>query len=615
MQDKKKTIQAVNYKWIIDIAAIGMAIISVGSMMNVTFKNLKEEKERANDYERPALEKIMPSNSASDAQCMGKIYTLDGKRMTNRYYYKGNPKSENETALETNPETTDEVNTEANNETSDELPPLTERTYTEYDFDVEAKKREGTDFATRFSSDEDDTLSVPTEVYYSTITGTEYSGLLYDAKGILKSQAGYANKLRSEGNHILTTIHSDAQRVAYEQIKEYTELFKSHYTTASISVVSADGAILVDVSSNMQYAYDYMNGKRDYYKGIHYRKNEENEDVKIPYSEFYDIPDNWSWNYDYGLKVPNAVGSSFKPISARVLLKNDDLLGEEFSLYNNYYKDVNISSYSDDGIYQNENIYNHDYSIPDDQLIRSLSVALQFSSNTYFLDHVKALSMDKYLEGLRDLFDLDAYENMGTYVRPPLLMSKNDPNYNKAEFEYIREMNYGKLTYGQEAKLSTISLASLYNTAISGNYFHPFIVSKVYSPDYDVLYEYNTLRNVRKVMDIDIKNDILVKALSDTYISYVEYTSYSYSGMLENTKRPLGRFLAKSGTADVLETGDYSTSTCNHTMVLTVLSEDCTQVICTAVIAVNNLPNSMDSKTNADYVKMLTDVVNELEVI
>ena len=579
MQNKKNIVPAVNYKWIINIASAGLAFLCVVNTAFLGIKNFSEEKAREADYKRPALEKIMPLNTASNSQCMGKIYTLDGKRMTNRYYYKP----------------------------VDDSLPVTQKTYNELDFDVESEKREGTDFATRFT--EDVSLSVPTEVYYSTITGTESYGLLADAEGILKSQASKANRLRSEGSHIMTTIHSDAQRVAYEQIAEYAEFFESHDVVASLAVVSADGAVLVDVASNMQFMYDYIDGQRDYYKGIQYREVVDDKgntfNKRIPYFESYDMSKLvWSWYYDYGLKVPDAVGSSFKPISARVLLENDDLLDENFSLYNNNYKDVNMSGY------ESEKIYNHNYSVPENELVRNLSLALQFSSNTYFLDHVKELSVDKYLQGLRDLFDLDAYENMGTYVRPPLLMSRQDPDYTDAY-----NINYGKLTYGQEAKLSAVSLASLYNTAVSGNYYHPFMVSKVYNPDYNVIYEYNTRRNVHKVMDIDIKNHILVKALSDSYISYVENTSYDYAGMQANTQRPLGRFLAKSGTADVWETGEFSTSTCNHTMVLTVLSDDCTQVICTAVIAVNNLPNSMDFKSNADYIQMLQNVVSELGVI
>ena len=166
-----------------------------------------------------------------------------------------------------------------------------------------------------------------------------------------------------------------------------------------------------------------------------------------------------------------------------------------------------------------------------------------------------------------------------------------------------------KVTYGQEAVLTTIRLAALYNHALSGKCYQPFDVAEVRTPDNSIIYHASPQETEELHMDIDMTNDIVVEGLQQTFSYYTacypnSFSDYSYQFIHS------GRLLAKSGTADMSPNPD------NHTMAVTLLDESRQNIICTGVIAVNYLESDKNYlTTEAAMAERLLAVFDSLGVI
>lgn len=498
------------------------------------------------------LEQLLPDIDPSSNTTFGKIYTLDGRNMLRRQYF---------------------------NEEDD-------GSYTAVDIDGESGEGE---IRTRFDSDR--SLFSPTERWYANIVGGPGEcGLLYTARNILQSYSSRVNARRNEGDYIITTIYSKAQEQAYKELQEFIPLHDDD-GFAAIAVVSADGAILVDAGSNADAAYDHFAvDMAEYAVSPH---TDENGDYIPPPA----VPDKGYIRWDLAVGYPDFTGSSFKPITARVLEQNDHLLGKEFSVRNDDYVDHSWTKFEGEDIKNHDSVKNEEGVPVDETTVRSLQDALVDSSNVYFLDHVKKLGTEKYKDELIRLFHLDSYENIGTELMEPIFLSSKDSQSS------VVATNIGKVAYGQDARLSAVREASLMNTCITGIYYKPFIVSEVLTPEYNSIYKMQTERRMEKRMDIDIKHDIVADGMKRCFESYTDWEG------LSSRAKDTGRFLAKSGTADAND----NEGMINRTMVLTALDEEGRDVVCTAVLAINKLKNT--DLSNDYLVEKLLSVIDTLGVI
>lgn len=104
-------------------------------------------------------------------------------------------------------------------------------------------------------------------------------------------------------------------------------------------------------------------------------------------------------------------------------------------------------------------------------------------------------------------------------------------------------------------------------------------------------------------MDISVRDDILVNALSDTFESYLDNRLMAvYSDELLYSRR----ILSKSGTAE------NEDGTENRVLMMSILSEDRSDVICTACICVNGTSSSI---TNAVFIEKLFSVLESMKII
>lgn len=388
---------------------------------------------------------------------------------------------------------------------------------------------------------------------YTHIVGSPSGGLIYACRNILLANDNSANRLLHQGNSIVTTIYSVGMKAATEQLEE----FDDSETSAYICVVLRDGAVLVAAGNNV-YSPEAFFSPDDY------------EDLYIDYT---------GWN--------TSKGSTFKPLTLRMLLLEDDSLDEEYSLYNRSFKDYNTVTVNGDTISNWDCEISGNYTTDEGNGVFSreldLSQAIQFSANTYVLRHADKLGLETTYNKMNDLYFLD--KTLCTEINE-LSMNEVSPN----------RLHY--LPWGQDAYLSSVELCALYNYAFGGDYSIPFYCARVVRPNGEVIYNASPQPIKDKSFSIDPREDILSNALADAFKSYLTEEQQDKFSELVSSRR----ILAKSGTADLAD------EAVNRVMVLTVLNEDRTQVVCTACMCIDH---TFDYNISNGY--MIEKIINVLE--
>lgn len=455
-------------------------------------------------------------------------------------------------------------------------------------------------------------LYSPTERYFAPVIGFDYIaedvndnadsdlGLLSGpvVQKILQSNAKSTNEGGVQGNSIVTTIYSPAQEEAIKQLDDLLSSEEAYGSVATLAVVNRDGAILVNAAT-------IPSNQQEFQK--------ENEDGSKAYIE------NDSENPSYYTSDSNAflsrvVGSAFKPITARVLEQNEELLSKDsdWSIYNTEFKDY--SDVTVDGVYVPnwEIISGSELSLSytnqdGDRFFRKsdLSAAFINSSNTYFLRHVENLGFEKYKTFLKNKLGLYSRHDIGS-AEIDGLEPYGEERFPSGETAYDVNLPFG----GDSAIISSLRLASAYNHIVGGYFFPLFDIAQLREPNGKIIYQHMPTENEDYRLEINIAEDIVVKSLSDTFQAYVEDSDESYKEIFEDLPEDLlssGRLLAKSGTSGVRDSGTES-----RTMVVTLLNKDKTSVICTAVISVDNVSNG--TMTHMSLIYRLLRVIEQLGV-
>lgn len=444
-------------------------------------------------------------------------------------------------------------------------------------------------------------LYCATEKYFAPVIGYDYSaeymadsvsyGMMSEKEiqDILSSNALYINQKTVQGNSIVTTIYSPAQEEAVKQLEGLSGQENGDIGLGSIAVVNADGAILVNASSVSSNQKEFQNSSEDYIA------NPKDEPI------YYTTNNN--------AFQAAAVGSSFKPLTARVLEHNDELLSDNWSIFNSEFDDQSAVTVKGLYITNWEMISNVDpsyyYTDYDGNVYHrssDLKSAFINSSNTYFLRHANELGLNKYKSLLNENLHLYDQYSIGGFTLDGLIP------YVEGRFE--SEDAYSvNLPYGNTAILSPVRLASAYNHALSGKFYLPFEIAQIRDPNKNVIFQYQPLEIKEYDLDVNVSNDIIVEGLNSTFQSYITKDDGTYNDKLGEFSYDFlssGRLLSKSGTAGVDSAHE------NRTMALSVLNKEKTDVICTAVISVNNCQDN--SISNVTLIYKLLKVIDRLEV-
>ncbi len=444
-------------------------------------------------------------------------------------------------------------------------------------------------------------LYCATQRYFAPVIGYDYSaenmadsisnGMLSEKEiqNILLSNALYINRKSIQGDSIVTTIYSPAQEEAVNQLDDLSGQENGDIGLGSIAVVNADGAILVNASAVSSNQVEFQNNNENYIA------NTKDEPV------YYTTNNN--------AFQAAAVGSSFKPLTARVLEYNDELFSDSWSIYNSEFDDQ--SAVTVRGLYitnwemisnVNPTNYYTDFDGSIYHRVSDLKSAFINSSNTYFLRHANELGLNTYQTLLNENLHLYDKYSIGGFTLDGLVPYVDG----RFESEDAYSVN---LPYGNTAILSPVRLASAYNHALSGEFYLPFEVAQIRDPNGNIIFQYQPTERKEYSLDINLSEDIVADGLRSTFQSYVSNSDGVYNDAFDDFSYELlssERLLAKSGTAGVDSTHE------NRTMALTLLSKDKSAVICTAVIAVNNC--QVDSITNVALIYKLLRVIERLEV-
>ena len=375
---------------------------------------------------------------------------------------------------------------------------------------------------------------------YNSVIGSPSGGLIRSCRSILLSNTAEINRQMRCGNSIVTTLHSGAMRTAMRELAAFRE-----DTDAGICVVLREGTVLVSAGNN---GYD---------------------------SSAFFQPENYADLYvDYNAS-PLRKGSVWKPVSDRMFLVNDELMPDGFSLYINDFPDVSQHTAG------SAVIHNWDWNISgcyeytqDGVMYRrfSLSDSLIASSNTYVLRHAEALGLKESYRLMTELYALD--KELVTEI-------------NTHGVEAVKSDRLPYFFWGQDAVLSNVRLCQLYNFICTGEFYAPFYCAQVLQPDGTIIYNASPEPKQDYKLDVDKEDDILIHAMADTFESYLtDALKNEFSADLLSSRR----FLAKSGTA---ENADSE----NRVMMLTVLNEDKSDVICSACISVNHTTTGISNET------------------
>ena len=419
-------------------------------------------------------------------------------------------------------------------------------------------------------------LYCATQPYFAPVIGhtfygarpadNEEAGMLKEdgTKHILQANSLYCNAHTIRGDSIITTIVSSAQEEAVNQLQEYAD--------ASMAVVNADGALLVNAGTLELKEFQNSDG------GEYIANDADAPAYVLSYRNAHDVL---------------TVGSSFKTISARVFQQNDANFPPEWSVYNDSFDD--ISSITIDGytisnweINSRVNPLNY-YTYFDNEVYHrqsSLADALIHSSNTYFLRHATQMGLTEYRGQLDSIFQLYQPYDIGDRSVDGL------QPIDDSTFSDIL------LPYGQSAVISPARLAAAYNHAIGGKFYRPFEIAQIRTPNNEVIFSYQPEEISEYSLDIDVKQDVLVKGLGESFLSYIQNKNGTYHQQFNGFSPDLlgsGGLLAKRSTAVV------DASTDNRTMAITLLNPAKDAVVCTAVIAVRRAASNQASNDELIY--------------
>lgn len=382
------------------------------------------------------------------------------------------------------------------------------------------------------------------------IEGFGEGGVINQCYTTLHSTARESNIEARRGNDLQTTLHSKAQSVASKLLRE--NFPDTLCDGASVVIVLKDGTVICAAGSNC-FSADEFNL---------------NDTEMFPRTLCIDLT-----------SENNNIGSSGKGITAATFLLNNEDFDKEYSLYNTEFEDLSFFTHS------GTTISNHDYWYPAnyDNIVDyntnlmsrniGLEEALVFSSNTYFWRHALHLGLKNSYKKMDAIFNISTPITTEINTIPGVSVDRDRLDY---------------FFWGQDMSVSTVKLASMYNYAISGEYYNPFYITGVTTPDGEYIYK----AKPEKIAEFNSKETELLKTgLSECFNSYCnnmwESTYSSYTDLIED-----GRILAKSGTAEIV-----LNELTNHTRAMTILDED-KDVVCTAVIAVNRATNDCPINDN-----------------
>lgn len=393
---------------------------------------------------------------------------------------------------------------------------------------------------------------------YSEVIGDESGGMVYELSPILLANSSDANKRNRTGNSIVTTLHSAGQATAHIVLSEYGEDVE-----ASICVVLKDGAVLVSATNASYSPQSFLDPEQ--------------------YKDLY---------VDYNA-AEAAKGSSFKPIVYRMLLGHLDELSDGMSFVGTDFEDLSEVNAYGNTIHNWDHYYsaNYDTMRGDGTYSRicSLSNLLQYSSNTAPVRLTQDIGFKKSYQYINKLYGLDQPLNtdVNTLTVEPIRSEERLPYF----------------FFGQDASVPAVRMAQLYNYCVSGDYYVPFYCAAVKNPDGTVIYMANPEPQAQYTMDIAVQDDILVNALSDTFESYLDNRLMAiYPDELLYSRR----ILTKSGTAEKED------GTENRVLMMSILNEERSDVICTACICVNGTDFSI---TNAAFIEKLFSVIESMKII
>ena len=282
-----------------------------------------------------------------------------------------------------------------------------------------------------------------------------------------------------------------------------------------------------------------------------------------------EIPRNLYVDYSTSAKEK---GSCFKPVIYRMLLKNTEYLPNNLDITGDSFEDISYVTIN--GIYTR---------------YCSLSELLQRSSNTAPLRCAKALGFKESYEQLCQMYGIDR----------PLITEINTISGVSLPSERLPW-----LFFGQDACLSPVRMCQLYNHLVSGRFYSPYYVVGITQPNGNMIYKASPTEKVEYHMDINVKQDILNNALEDTFESYLTNNLRTrYPEELLTSRR----LLAKSGTAENAD------GTENRTIMLTLLNETRTDVVCSACISVNNA--AVGEIGNEPLIDKLLQVLYAMEIL
>lgn len=393
---------------------------------------------------------------------------------------------------------------------------------------------------------------------YSEIIGDESGGMVYELRPILLANSCVANKQNRTGNNIVATLHSAGQATAHAILSEYGEDVE-----ASICVVLKDGAVLVS-ATNASYSPQAFQNPEQY------------KDLYVDYNA-----------------AGSAKGSSFKPIVYRMLLGHLDELSDGLSFVDPDFEDLSEVNAYGNTIHNWDYYYSANYDTMRDDgtysRLCSLTNLLQYSSNTAPVRLTQDIGFKKSYQYMNQLYALNQPLNtdVNTLTVEPILSEERLPYF----------------FFGQDASVPAVRMAQLYNCCISGDYYVPFYCAAVKTPDGTTIYMADPEPKEQYSMDIFVRDDILVNALSDTFESYLDNRLMAaFPDELLYSRR----ILTKSGTAE------NEDGTENRVLMMSVLTEDRSDVICTACICVNNTGSSI---TNAAFIEQLFPVLESMKII
>lgn len=393
---------------------------------------------------------------------------------------------------------------------------------------------------------------------FTNIIGNESGGLIYQCKPILLANDAQINRLQRQGNNIITTLHPAGQATAVQLLSEYDV----ENIEASITFVLRDGTVLVSAGNN-----SYTEGA---------------------YAEA-EIPRNLYVDYSTSAKEK---GSCFKPVIYRMLLKNTEYLPSNLDITGDSFEDISYVTINGNTTHNWDWGYPSYYESNNNGLYTrycSLSELLQRSSNTAPLRCAKALGFKESYEQLCQMYGIDR----------PLITEINTISGVSLPSERLPW-----LFFGQDACLSPVRMCQLYNHLVSGRFYSPYYVVGITQPNGNMIYKASPTEKVEYHMDINVKQDILNNALEDTFESYLTNNLRTrYPEELLTSRR----LLAKSGTAENAD------GTENRTIMLTLLNETRTDVVCSACISVNNA--AVGEIGNEPLIDKLLQVLYAMEIL